>query len=46
MGLCRSNVAAVLDSDDALILPVPEAVSATYLVPLATPPDDPVTIGD
>ncbi|MCW6011164.1 hypothetical protein K1W54_42470 [Micromonospora sp. CPCC 205371] len=34
------------DSDDALILPVPEAVSATYLVPLTTPPDDPVAVGD
>ncbi|MEH1127531.1 hypothetical protein [Micromonospora sp. CPCC 206061] len=34
------------DSDDTLILPVPEAVSATYLVPLTAPPDDPVTIGD
>ncbi|GAA4700180.1 hypothetical protein [Phytohabitans rumicis] len=34
------------EPDDALILPVPEAVSATYLVPTSTPPDDPSTLAD
>jgi hypothetical protein len=34
----------VADTDDALILPVPEAVSATYLVPTSNPPDDPATL--
>jgi uncharacterized protein YegJ (DUF2314 family) len=29
------------DAEEALILPVPEVLSATYLVPTSTPPDDP-----
>jgi hypothetical protein len=36
----------VADTDDALILPVPEAVSANYLVPTDNPPDDPATLVD
>ncbi|MEJ3744095.1 hypothetical protein WEI85_12460 [Actinomycetes bacterium KLBMP 9797] len=34
------------DSDDALILPVPEAVSATYLIPVTAPPDDLAALGE
>ena len=30
------------DADDVITLPVPEAVSAVYLVPTSQPPDDPV----
>lgn len=36
----------MVDSDDALILPVPEAVSASYLVPTSTPLDDSASIAD
>jgi hypothetical protein len=42
----RVTFVGVGEPDDALILPVPEAVSATYLVPVATPPDEPAVLAD